>query len=174
MMNPIRILMSALMIVALAGCATTRSIVDGTPVEAGHGVLAFHVSTLTPRTLLQYDEFNEGTSFGYLLTHDIIGPAGTFRTERGQTYWVTPIKAGEYMWSRLFIDTEYATLTGSNRFTIKPGTITYVGHLTIGATQGIGHIRVEDKDRDMRTYLEEHFPKYAQTMKLEKSVTEFR
>jgi hypothetical protein len=164
----------AVILFALTSCATTKSVTDGTPVSANHGVLVFHVNTKFSWAQLQYRKFSTNASFAYFFAEEITGPDGAFLNKAGETYWVKPIKAGEYMWSRLMVDSRYADFHGSNRFTIKPGTITYVGHLAIEETSGSAHIGVEDKEQDMRDYLSKNFPKYAQTMTLEKSVTSFR
>lgn len=174
MANIVKAILVAVLMLALTSCATTRSAADGTPVSAKEGVLVFHVTTKFPLAQLQYRKFSTNASFGYFFAEEFTGPDGSFLTKEGETYWVKPVKAGEYMWSKIMVDSRYAIFHGSNRFTIKPGTIMYVGHLTLGQVDGSAHINVEDKEPEVRDYLSKNFPKYAQTMNFEKSVTKFR
>lgn len=174
MVNFVKAILVAVLLFALTSCATTRSVADGTPVSTKDGVLVFHVTTKFPLAQLQYRKFSTNASFGYFFAEELTGPDGSFLNKEGETYWVKPVKAGEYMWSKLMVDSRYAIFHGSNRFTIKPGTIMYVGHLTIEQVDGAARINVEDKEQDVRGYLSKNFPKYAQTMNFDKSVTKFR
>lgn len=164
----------AMLLCTLAGCATTKSVADGAPVPAGDGVIVFHVDTQFPWVQLQYRFFTTKLTYGYFVAENLAGPDGAFYNKAGETYWVKPIKAGDYMWSQVLVDSRYANFHGSNRFTIKPGTITYVGHLTIEQRNGAAHIGVEDREQDMRDYLARNYPTYARTMSFEKSLTAFR
>jgi hypothetical protein len=166
-------LVVAAALLALSGCATSRSVADGKKISAEQGLLVFQVETRFPWAQLQYRKFSTKNSFGYFFAEEITGPDGAFFNRAGKTYWVKPVKAGEYMWAKLLIDTRYAIFHGSNRFTIKPGTITYVGHLTIEEAHGSARIGVVDGEQDIRDYLAKNYPQYLQTMALEKSITAF-
>jgi len=174
MVNFLKAVLVAIILFALTSCATTRSVSDGTPVSTKDGVLVFHVNTKFPWAQLQYRKFSTNASFGYFFAEEFTGPDGSFLNKEGETYWVKPVKAGEYMWSKLMVDSRYAIFHGSNKFTIKPGAIMYVGHLTIEQIDGSAHIDVKDNEQDVREYLSKNFPKYAQTMSFEKSITTFR
>ena len=78
------------------------------------------------------------------------------------------------MWSQVSVGSRYAIFHGTNNFTIKPGTITYAGHLTIEEIGGSARIGVDDNEGDMRDYLTKNFPQYLQLMSFEKSITHFR
>jgi hypothetical protein len=136
--------------------------------------LVFKATTAFPWAQLQYRKFSANSSLGYFLAEQFTGPDGAFLNKAGDTYWVKPVKAGEYMWSQILVDQRFAVFHGSNRFTIKPSTITYVGHLTIEERNGSAYIGVQDDEQDMRAYLEKSFPLYLQAMKVEKSITDFR
>lgn len=162
-----------LLLFTLAGCATTRNLADGAPITPEDGVLVFHVTSRFPVAQLQYREFSTKNSFGYFFAEEFTGPEGSFLNKAGETYWVKRVKAGEYMWSKLLIDTRYAIFHGSNRFTIQPGKIMYVGHLTIDEMGGAARIDVQDREQEARAYLEANFPQYLKTMAFDKSVTVF-
>lgn len=168
-----RQLLLAFAVLALSSCATTTNVADGTKVRPDHGLLVFKATTRFPWAQLQYRKFTTNSSFGYFFAEEFTGPEGAFLNKEGETYWVKPVKAGEYMWSKIVVDQRYASFHGSNRFTIKPNTITYVGHLTIGSVGGSARIDVVDDEADMRAYLGQQFPTYLATMGVEKSLTDF-
>ena len=174
MLNALRTTALSLIFVFISGCATTANVADGTKVGAQQGLLVFKATTAFPWAQLQYRKFSTNSSFGYFFAEEFTGPDGAFLNKAGDTYWVKPVKAGEYMWSKLLVDQRYAIFHGSNRFTIKPNTITYVGHLTIEERNGSAHVGVQDDEQDIRAYLEKNFPVYLQTMQVEKSITNFR
>lgn len=162
-----------ILLALLGGCATTTNVADGTRMKPDYGLLVFKATTRFPWAQLQYRKFSTNSSFGYFFAEEFTGPEGAFLNNTGDTYWVKPVKAGEYMWSKIVVGQRYAIFHGSNRFTIKPNTVTYVGHLTIEEINGSARIGVVDDEADMRAYLGANFPKYLETMSIEKSVTDF-
>lgn len=174
MLNVLRIAALGLVFIFISACATTANVADGAKVGAGQGLLVFKVTTAFPSSQLQYRKFSTNSSFGYFFAEEITGPDGAFVNKAGETYWVKPVKAGDYMWSKLLVDQRFALFHGTNRFTIKPNTITYVGHLVIEERNGSAHIGVQDDEQDMRAYLEKTFPVDFRSMTFEKSITHFR
>lgn len=172
-MKAMKWVLAIFLAICLSGCATTANVADGTKVRDQHGLLVLKVTTALPWTQLQYRKFSTNSSFAYFFAEEFSGPDGAFLSKAGDTYWVKPVKAGEYMWSKVLVDSRYAIFHGSNKFTIKPGTITYVGHLTIKEVGGSARVGVEDREDDMRSYISQNFPQYARTMPLEKSITDF-
>ena len=174
MSSALRATVLCLIFAFISGCATTANVADGAKVGPKQGLLVFKVTTAFQLSQLQYRKFSTNSSFGYFFAEEITGPDGAFVNKAGDTYWVKPVKAGDYMWSKLLVDQRFAIFHGTNRFTIKPNTITYVGHLVIEERNGSAHIGVQDNEQDIRAYLERNFPVDLRAMKFEKSITDFR
>lgn len=167
----------------LSGCATRASINDGLTVKPSEGLLAFKI-TSTINAKLKYVKYEPGRSFSGFLGEMLLPPSNSFVVERGVTYYVHPVEAGEYMWGELAMGMgAVANLHGSNRFVVKSGVITYVGHLSLGrydrrntifsTDRGVTFSSL-DQEQDMIAHLKANFPKYMATMPFQKAITEIR
>lgn len=163
----------------LAGCATRGSAPDGVPVKPGDGLLAFKISS-TVYAKMNYARYEASpTALGMFLT-----PRRTFAVERGEAYFVNPLEAGDYMWSEFIIGMGVqVNLSGSNRFVVSPGVITYIGHLSLSLfdrrTSFFSNDRgvvfsAADQEPDMLAHLKTHFPKYISAMPVRKEIAEVR
>ncbi|MFM2118585.1 MAG: hypothetical protein RL722_53 [Pseudomonadota bacterium] len=62
----------------------------------------------------------------------------------------------------------FSWMQSSNRFTVKPNTITYAGDLQLTVTGTVFSLRVYDREADMRNYIKQSFQNYSNSMKFEK------
>lgn len=157
---------------ALAGCATVASAPDGTKPAAGQGVLAVHLSA-NRLGLLNYNPWGE-SSFGARFAENMFGAKGTLQFIDGERFLVLPVDAGEYMWTKLMTGNQFAWLLQSTRFRVKPGVLTYIGHIRIFVSGSQFSIRVVDRESEMREHLQDKFPIYTQTMPFEKELADVR
>lgn len=157
----------------LAGCATRSSVSDGTRIPPGHGVLVLSIQTEIPSGQLQFKKFAAFQTSKDALNEYFLGPDGSLLFKKGTAYWVRPIPAGKYMWSKVDLYPRSASFHGSNTFTIEPGTMTYVGHLQVADSDGYARVDVRDSEADMVAYLRQNYPTYVAAMPIKKSITHF-
>lgn len=157
----------------LGGCASVRKATDGEALTAKQGLLAFHV-TSNADALLSYIDFANESTFGSRFGELMVGPKGAFRIKAGETYYVVPVDAGEYMWSRFDVYPRFAWLQATNRFQVKANTITYIGHLNVRVIDSRFALRAADRELDIRTHLAEQYPQYFQAMGVEKAIADLR
>ena len=115
-------------LLVLTGCATRKSVSDGTRIPPGHGVLVLSIETDIPSGQLQFKEFAATYTSKDAFNEYFAGPDGSLVFKKGATYWVRPIPAGKYMWSSVWVYPRTASFHTTNTFTIEPGVMTYVGH----------------------------------------------
>ncbi|HUR20014.1 MAG TPA: hypothetical protein VMZ90_04345 [Vicinamibacterales bacterium] len=159
-------------VLLIGACATRSSIQDGRALLPNQGLVALKMSS-NSRGRLNYVTYTPTSSFGARLTENLFGPEGAISIRRGETYWVLPFDAGEYMWSKFEAGNLFSNIQSSNRFTVKPNTITYIGHIQLKLGQGRLEITAEDREEDFRAHLEAHYPAYLAVKPIEKSLLEF-
>ncbi|HTF14951.1 MAG TPA: hypothetical protein VK643_09805 [Burkholderiales bacterium] len=166
-------LLAAVALAVVAGCATTESAPDGVPLKPGQGLLAMKIiSNASAR--LSYQEYSSETNFGSRLAENFLGPKGAISIKPGDKYWVLPADAGEYMWSKIEMGNLFANLHTSNRFRVKPNTITYIGDIRISIDNRRFRFAARDGEAAMREHLKEAYPAYLKSMEFEKVMAEMR
>jgi hypothetical protein len=159
--------------VILGGCTTAiTSATDGTQLTAGQGVLALHLSA-NDTAFLTFNPYGEST-FGTRFTENMIGAKGGLRLMDGERFVVLPMDAGPYMWSKLTRGNQFAWLQSSTFFSVRPATITYIGHLRIHMSSGKYLVQVRDREAEMKEHLQAYFPGYFKTLPFEKSISDVR
>lgn len=158
----------------ITSCASTRSIADGVRVKPSLGLVAFKVTTNLDHAQLQYKKFLAQETRESMTREYFLGPDESVVLKAGEKYWLMPVEPGAYMWSRIFEYSREARFHSSNRFTVEAGKITYVGHIEVMADDDMAKISVRDDEADMTRYIQANYPIYYSSMKMEKSVTEFR
>ncbi|WP_374676255.1 hypothetical protein [Ideonella sp.] len=156
----------------LAGCATTGSVQDGSTVGAGQGLLALQLSA-NRLGLLNFNPWGE-SSFGARFAENMVGAKGSLQFIDGDRYLVLPVDAGEYMWTKLTVGNQFAWLLNSTRFRVRPGVVTYIGHLRLSVDGSRFGLIVRDREQDMRDHLQQHFPTFSARMPFEKVLAEVR
>lgn len=159
----------------LAACASTNSISDGASVSPAKGIVAFKVTTNIRHGQLQYKKFTALETSESLMKEYFVGPDESVVVEAGEKYWLMPVAPGDYMWSKVIGESRrQASFHSSNRFSVAPGKITYVGHIDVTTDNEMVRISIEDNEADMVRHIRTHYPVYFSSMEIEKSVTEFR
>lgn len=169
----LRALLAAAALSAVAACATRDSAPDGEALKPEQGLLAIKIISNTS-ALLNYQEYSSESSFGSRFAENMMGAKGALSIRPGEKYWVLPVEAGEYMWSKISMGNLFANLHTSNRFRVKPNTITYVGDITITLNDRRIRFVARDGERAMRDHLEQNFPSYSKSMRFEKVMAELR
>jgi hypothetical protein len=158
----------------ISACSSTSTVPDGTEVGSNEGVLVIQLSG-TESGLLEFSPHAIGqTSYGTALTDRLAGRTAQLRFGREAAFFVLPIEAGEYMWTRLSLVNRYALLSSSTRFKISKATITYIGALRISVADGKYSARVFDRETDARTHLAEKYPKYLASLPFHKELADLR
>lgn len=157
---------------ALAACANTRSVADGTPAAANEGILVVQVSGTQAGTL-GFNPYGE-SSFGSRFSESMFGAQGMLLFGPEERYMVRPVPAGEYMWTKLTTGNQYAWLLNSTRFRISPSTITYIGHLRISIASNKFGVRVFDREHDAREYMAAQYPQYMSAHPFQKELANVR
>ena len=171
---PLRSLFAlVLTLISLCGCVVAPTARDGERLEPRQGLLAFHV-TSNADAYLNYIDYSSTSTFGSRFGEEMVGPKGQFRIKAGETFYVVPMDAGEYMFSKFMVDSKFTWLQATNRFKVSANTITYIGHIRINVTNQHFAIQASDREFDMRTYLADTYPVYFKAMSLEKSFAELR
>jgi len=158
-------------VAALAGCAVSPTTTDGAGLKSNQGLLAFHVASNADASL-SFVDYASSSSFGSRFSENMVGPKGQLRIKAGETFYVVPLDAGDYMFSKFTVYPQFAWLQATNRFKVRANTITYIGHIGIRVADKRFDIRARDRELEMRTYLAETYPKYFQAMDLQKSFVE--
>jgi hypothetical protein len=166
-------LLVAICALMITACATTDNVADGAALSPGQGLLVMKVNAnITAR--LSFQEFSKETGFGSRFAENMLGSKGVILVKDGEKYWVLPVDAGEYMWSKFEFGNRFANLHTSNRFRVKLNTITYIGDLNIYVSGSKFQIRAADDESAMRTYLQKNYPTYLNTMPFEKVIAQLR
>jgi hypothetical protein len=168
---PLAILL--LFLSALAGCSAVPTAKDGASLKPNQGLLAFKV-TSSADAVLSFVAFSSETSFGSRLAEYTLGPKGTIQVSSGEKYYMIPLEAGEYMWSRLDVGHRFAPLQAHNRFRVRANSITYVGNFRLVVIDDKFRLSVSDREEDMHKYIEETYPSYSKSMSFEKVIAELR
>jgi hypothetical protein len=166
-------LLAAVALAVVAGCATRESAPDGVPLKPGQGLLAMKIISNTSARL-SYQEYSKESSFGSRFAENMLGPKGAISVKPGDKYWVLPADAGEYMWSKIEMGNLFANLHTSNRFRVKPNTITYIGDIRISIDNRRFRFIARDGEPAMRDHLKEAYPEYMKSMQFEKVMAELR
>jgi len=169
----LRLASALALVVALCGCSSVPVAKDGEPLRPQQGLLAFHV-TSNADGRLSYVDFSDTSTFSSRFSENLIGPKGAFRIRAGETFYVVPIDAGEYMWSRLDVYPRFAWLQATNRFHVRANTITYIGHIRLRVVDQRFGLQARDRESEMRTQLEENYPSYFRSMPFEKAIAELK
>jgi hypothetical protein len=167
-----RSLLHGLLALALAGCATMSSVEDGQKLEPGQGFLALHIGSNSAGNLW-YTDYSPSTNFGQRFADAMSGGRGGVHVYQGERYWLLARPAGEYMWYEFNIGTSRARLYSSNRFVIRPGAITYVGHFRVTVADKRLRIGVRDGAADMQRHLAETYPAILKAHPFERQIAEF-
>jgi hypothetical protein len=162
-----------LSLLLLAGCAIVPKAKDGEPLKANQGLVVFHV-TSNVDSRLSYLDFADASSFGSRFSELMVGPKGSLPIKAGETFYVIPLDAGDYMFSRFDAHPYFLWLQGSNRFQVRPNAITYIGHLRVRVADARLALQAADRELDMRTYLSETYPSYFRSMDFQKAIAELR
>lgn len=157
----------------LASCAIVPTAKDGEPLKPGQGLLAFHV-TSNADSSLSYVDFANVSTFGSRWTEYMAGPKGALRIKAGETFYVVPLQAGDYMFSRFDVYPQFVWLQATNRFQVRPDAITYIGHIRVRVADSRLSLQAFDRELEMRTHLSETYPSYFRAMPLQKSIAELR
>lgn len=158
-------------IALLTGCAAVQQARDGESLKPNQGLLAFHVIS-NADVFLHYGDYVKESTFGSRFGESLVGPKGTFRIKAGKSYYVVPIEAGDYMFSKLDVYPRFAWLQASNRFKVEANQVTYIGHLRVYVAERGFSLQGIDQELDMRTYLADAYPTYFKSMGLQKSVVQ--
>lgn len=161
-----------LLVLLLTGCATSTSIADGKPLQKGQGLIAMKVRSNTD-AFLNYNKHQADSTFGNRFAEEMFGATGSVAIKNGQYYWVLPVKAGDYMWSKFSMGNMFAWLHATNKFTVKENSITYIGHIDIVASGNNFRIYVQDNEDDMRQHLSLQYPNFLSRYPVEKQLTDF-
>lgn len=164
---------AALLALCVSSCATRQSIPDGTSLSKGQGLLAMKLLS-NAKGSLAFVPYAAESTVGSRLTEGFAGPTGVIEISELEQYFVIPVNAGEYMWSRFAAVGRVADLHTSTRFVIKPGEITYIGNVRTFVRYTTLELDVFDRDVEVREHLREKFPKYYETMRFNKSIAFFR
>lgn len=171
---PLRLLGALLFsLVTLLGCSSVPIATDGEALRPGQGLLVFHVSS-NADAHLSFQDFAETSTFGSRFAENMVGPKGAFSIRAGERYYVVPLRAGEYMWSRFDAYPRFAWLQGNNRFKVQANSITYIGHIRVKVVDSRFTLQALDREVDMRAHLLEQYPSYFQSMPLQKSLAQLR
>lgn len=155
----------------LLGCSTMSSGVDGAALGPNQGVLALRLGA-NRSGMLSFMPFGE-TSVGDRIVENMLGPKERLFFKEGEDrYYVLPVDAGSYRWSRIDSGNQYAVLRNSTYLRVAAGKITYVGHVRISVLGGKFMVRVTDREEEMREHLEANFPNYSKSMDFQKSLAE--
>jgi hypothetical protein len=162
-----------LLLSALVGCSAAPTAKDGESLKPNQGLLAFKV-TSSEDAVLSFIAFSSETSFGSRLAEYTIGPKGKIHVSSGEKYYMIPLEAGDYMWSRLDVGHRFAPLQAHNRFRVRANSITYVGNFRLIVIDDKFTLSVSDREEDIRKYIEETYPSYSKSMSFEKVIAEVR
>ena len=102
----------------------------------------------------------------------MVGPKGSLNIKAGETFYVVPLDAGDYMFSKFTVYPKFAWLQATNRFKVRAHTITYIGHIGVRVSDNRFGLQARDRELEMRTYLSDTYPAYFKAMDFEKSFVE--
>ena len=162
-----------LIALSATSCATRQSVSDGSSLTSNQGLLAMKLASNAIGSISFVPHVPE-TPVASRPSESVLGSKGTIAIKELEQYFVLPVDAGQYMWSRFSAFSRHADLRSSNRFEIKSGTITYIGHIRFFVRYKELSIDVFDKPTEMQDHLREHFPRYYETLRFEKFLTRFR
>jgi hypothetical protein len=160
-----------LTLVALTGCAVSPTTPDGAALKSNQGLLAFHVAS-NADSALSFVDYASTSTFGSRFGENMVGPKGSLRIKAGETFYVVPLDAGDYMFSKFTVYPRFAWLQATNRFKVRANTITYIGHIGVSVSDNRFGLRAQDRELEMRTYLAETYPTYFKAMDFQKTFVE--
>lgn len=155
----------------LTGCTITPKAVDGVQLQPVEGLLVLKCSS-NASAFLSYLEFNSESTFGSRFQENLVGAKGGIRFEEGEKYVVIPLKAGDYMWSKLTLGNRYAWLQSSNKFHIHPNSITYIGDIRLFISSEKFKLTVTNRSESMRDYIKQNYPKYFESLSFETAIAD--
>jgi hypothetical protein len=158
-------------VTALSGCSGVPQAQDGNALKPNQGLLAFYISS-NADVALSYADYAKESTFGSRWSEYMVGPKGKFFIKAGKTYYLVPMDAGEYMFSRLDVYPRFAWLQATNRFKVEANTVTYIGHIRMYVSDKGFNLGAIDNELDMRTYLADNYPTYFKSMGLQKAVAQ--
>lgn len=158
-------------LLALTGCAISPTTTDGAALKSNQGLLAFHV-TSNADAGLSFVDYASTSTFGSRFGENMVGPKGQLSIKAGQTFYLVPLDAGDYMFSKFTVYPKFAWLQSTNRFKVRANTITYIGHISIKVTDNRFGLQALDRELEMRTYLADTYPAYFKAMDFQKTFAE--
>lgn len=172
LMQALRCLAILALVLVLSSCATSRNLADGKRIAPSKGVLVFKVESNQTWLQLQFKKFRAQETFGSSMAEAFIGPDEAIFVNQPEKYWVMPVTAGDYMWSKIVVVGREASFHSSNKFSVEAGAITYAGHIRIDSRGNMVRILATDEEADMRSFLERDYPQYMRTMAFKKHITD--
>ena len=164
----------AIVLTCLCACVTIPTNArDGESLQPNEGLLVFHV-TSNADSFLSYVDFSSTSTFGSRFGENMAGPKGLLHIKAGENFFVIPVDAGEYMWSRFSVPPRFAWLQGSNRFRVRANATTYIGHIRINVVDTRLGLQAFDREFEMRTHMADSYPSYFRSMPFEKSIAELK
>jgi hypothetical protein len=159
----------------LGGCASPPvPASDGAKLSDGEGLLALNIVSNGHEGNLSYMPVR-GNEANAALAREFTSTTGRVPLQTEEKYYVLPMQAGSYQWSRLDVARGgFIEFFIYNRFTISPNTITYVGHLNLRVGGTKVKIAVMDHEQQMRDYLKASYPAYTASMTFNNSVNDAR
>jgi hypothetical protein len=169
---PTRLLFALLFAcVVLSACAVSPTTKDGAALKSNQGLLAFHV-TSNADAALSFVDYATTSTFGSRFGENMVGPKGSLNIKAGETFYVVPLDAGDYMFSKFTVYPKFAWLQATNRFKVRANTITYIGHVGIRVSDNRFGLQARDRELEMRTYLSDTYPAYFKAMDFQTSFVE--
>ena len=157
--------------IVVSGCAVSPTTKDGVALKANQGLLAFHV-TSNADAALSFVDYATTSTFGSRFGENMVGPKGSLSIKAGETFYVVPLDAGDYMFSKFTVYPKFAWLQATNRFKVSANTITYIGHIRIRVADNRFGLQARDRELEMRTYLSDTYPAFFKAMDFQKSFVE--
>jgi len=170
--SAVRLGLCLLLVSAFTGCSGVPAAKDGQALKPNQGLLAFKF-TSTDDARLSFMNFSPESSFGSRMSEYTFGPKGSIQVSAGEKYYLVPLDAGEYMWSRVDAGRKFAPFQASNRFSVHANTITYVGSFRLIFLDDKVTLSVLDREQEMRNYIEDKYPTYARSMSFDEDVAKF-
>jgi hypothetical protein len=158
-------------LLALTGCAVSPTTTDGAALRSDQGLLAFHV-TSNADAGLSFVDYATTSTFSSRFGENMAGPKGHLRIKAGEAFYLVPLDAGDYMFSKFTVYPKFAWLQSTNRFKVRANTITYIGHISIRVTDNRFGMQALDRELEMRTYLADTYPAYFKAMDVQKTFVE--
>lgn len=162
-----------LVLLTMSGCMTTsKHILDAQTLKPDEGLLVMEFNSSID-LYLSYQKYDNEHNALDRLGDEFFGTEGGIQIRKGKSYLVIPLKAKEYMFSRISTGYAFSLIKNPNKFEIYPNTITYIGHLNYLALGNRYRITTEDKQLDISQYLKNDYPVYTENMDIKTNLVEF-